>query len=363
VKIAYVGYLRAFAPDGVNHKVERQVAAWRRAGHTVEIFVLSRRPDDPSAEPVLEGNVYGFGSVPERAVRTLALGRDIRAFDPDVVYARYDRYIPPLPFLVPGRRVVVEINTDDREETRFWGTWHWRYNELNRRLTLPFAAGFVCVTYELAANRNFSRFGRPTVVIANSGDQRNAVELGPNASERPAAVMLIGSVDPWVGIDKAAQLAVALPELDVHLVGCGPQDLNGSARPANLHTHGRLTRAEYRPLMEASDFGIGPLAIHRKGIDEASPLKIREYLLHGLPTLVAHRDTDFLGQEPWFMLRLANDESNLDDVDRIRAWVAAVRGRRVPLDEVIGQIGIDAKEQTRLVFLEALARRPGARAR
>jgi hypothetical protein len=355
MRIAFVCYPRAFAVDGVNHKIARQTAAWRSAGHDVEVFALSAAPSVAGTPPALHAHIFVFDSFSERIRQTIATARAVRRFRPDIVYLRYDRYVPPLPPLLWPLRMAFEVNTDDTLETVFWGRSHWIYNEVNRRVSLPLATGLICVTYELASADTFTRFRKPTAVIANGGDAADVAAVPSAPGPRPSAVMLVGSVGPWVGLDKAVRFARAHPDVDVQVVGCDAASL-GLPAPPNLTTHGLMSRSEYRSLLAGADFGIGPLAVHRKGMDEASPLKVREYLLHGLPVLIAHRDTDFLDAEPWYLLRLPNVEDNVEQsVDRVRAWAQSVRGRRVPHATVVRRIGMAAKEETRLTFLTALA--------
>ena len=101
----------------------------------------------------------------------------------------------------------------------------------------------------------------------------------------------------------------------------------------------------------------GTLALHRKQMNEACPLKVREYLAFGLPVVIGYGDTDLTGIEPWWLLRVPNAEDNVrQNAERIRSFIADVRGRRVPRDEVADRIGAAAKEQRRLEFMERLAR-------
>jgi len=90
---------------------------------------------------------------------------------------------------------------------------------------------------------------------------------------------------------------------------------------------------------------------------EACPLKVREYLAHGLPTVIAYDDTDFLDVSPWFLLKLPNEESNVvENVDAIRSFMEGVRGRRVARAEVAERIGSQEKERRRLAFIAGLTR-------
>jgi hypothetical protein len=136
------------------------------------------------------------------------------------------------------------------------------------------------------------------------------------------------------------------------------------AAPSNLHVHGRLDRDHYRPIMAAADFGIGPLALHRKGMSEATPLKVRDYLIHGLPVLIAHLDTDFPGEAPWYLLQIPNTEQTIrGSLPAIEAWIESIAGRRVPRADVLERIGSEAKERARVAFFEDVARRPRRRRR
>ena len=102
---------------------------------------------------------------------------------------------------------------------------------------------------------------------------------------------------------------------------------------------------------------------------EASPLKVRDYLSHGLPVLLAHDDTDFPGAAPWYLMQIANDEDNVTtSLAAIEAWADSLAGRRVPREDVVARIGIDAKEAARVTFFERVSllaagkRRPKRRA-
>jgi Glycosyltransferase Family 4/Glycosyl transferases group 1 len=368
LKIAYICYVSAFTGDGVNDKIATQVGLWEQAGHDVRLLCLWRAPDNGPERPMLPGAIFTFRTPSERVRATIALARTARRLSPDIVYLRYDRFVPPLAPLLWPLPVAVEINTDDRVEFAFYGRAGWLYNELNREATLRAAAGLVSVTHELARSSAFSRYRKPTIVVANGGDSANISAVPPANNARPEAVMLIGALPlaSWVGADKIVALARALPELTVHLVGAGSAQAldaragSASRLPTNIVIHGALTRDEYRNLLARADFGIGPLALHRKGMSEAAPLKTREYLLHGLPVLMAHHDTDFLGEEPWFLLRLPNSEDNVaTSLPAIRAWAASIRGRRVPRDAVVARLSSEGKEGARLAFLAQLAR--GAR--
>src|SRR5690606_3952676 len=126
--------------------------------------------------------------------------------------------------------------------------------------------------------------------------------------------------------------------------------------PSNVTAHGQLAYANYRAALAFADVAIGTLALHRKGMGEACPLKIREYLAHGLPTITAYSDTDFMEPRP-FILQLPNEERNVrDNLPSIDRFVSAWRGHRVPR-EAVQHLDIQHKERSRIDFLTEVVSR------
>lgn len=354
MRIAYVCHWNLDGEDGVSKKVETQARTWRDAGHEVTVFTLA--PGQAGDRAVIRAFPYG-----DRRAATRALVRAVREARPDAVYLRYDLFLPSVWSLARNVPTVVEVNSDDRAEARNWrGPVARAYNELNRRVLLGRAAGIVYVTRELATSPSFAPFrDRRHAVVANG------IVLGPEpAPARPGArtrAVFLGSArQPWHGVDKLARLAAALPDVDVDVVGYTPDQLRaaGAELPSNLRVHGWLTRAEYEPLLTDADLGVGTLALHRKGMREAAPLKVREYLAAGLPIVIGYDDVDLAASgDPWWLLRVPNTDADVDPT-RFAEFAASVRGRRVPQDEIRPLISVEAKERARLELLAFAAGRP-----
>ena len=358
MRIAYACYWFLLERDGVVAKIEAQVAQWRANGHEVEVFCLARvYPAQQATKP--PWRMFFFESPYGRYTGTRELVAAVRAWNPDVVYLRYDLFLPPLPQLVREFSTVVEINADDREEARLRiarARLASAFNEVNRRVLLSRARGLVCVTHELARSPNFTRFDKPTITIGNGVDLDAVAELPPASNERPRVIFLGSARQVWHGVDKIAWLAERMPEADFDVVGYRPEYID-IPLPPNMVVHAPLARADYEPLLARADMAVGTLALHRKNMREACPLKVREYLAHGLPVVVGYADTDFVGVDAWYLLRLPNEESNVrDHVDDVRQFLGEVRGRRVPRAEVADRIGSQAKERRRLEFVAGLLR-------
>lgn len=354
MRIVYVCYWDFSAPGGVPEKIRMHTAAWRAAGHDVHVLCLARGRARP------EGGLGDWTTFPaaggvERVRATRALEQEALRLRPDVAYVRYDLYTPPLPRLLRSVRSAVEINTDDRVEARVIRSRGGRlYNELNRRVVLGRAAGFVCVTHELAERSSLARLRKPTIVLANGIDLDAIEPLPAPVASRPRAVFLGTPHQPWQGVDKVLRIAEALDGVDFDIVGCRPEDTLAPP-PPNVSLHGVLPRSQYTGVLARADVAIGTLALHRKGMTEASPLKVREYLAHGVPVVLGYEDTDFIGDDPWFLLRLPNVEDNVD-AGRVAlpGFIERVRGRRVRREEIAERIGSKVKEARRLEFLARL---------
>ena len=353
MRIAYVCRWNAFAADGVCAKIGAQVRAWRERGHDVDVFCLSPAGEGAAA---LEGELFLWRTPWEAMAATRRLRRAVNERRPDVVYLRYGLFAPSLGPLVRRSRSAVEVQTDDRAEARqLRGPAGRAYNELNRRALLGGAAGLVCVTHELA--RANARWGTPVEVVTNGIDLDGVPIAARRDRERPLAAFLLGLPMPWHGLDKLLALARAVPDWDFAVIGVAPAGLPRDA-PANVFGHPRMGRDRYAQLLADADVGIGSLALHRTGLTEASPLKVREYLAHGLPIVIGYEDTDFIGRDPWFVLRLPGTEDNVaGGAHDIRAFLDRVRGRRVARADVEPLIGSGPKEDARLAFLGSLAGR------
>jgi hypothetical protein len=124
-----------------------------------------------------------------------------------------------------------------------------------------------------------------------------------------------------------------------------------SEPPKNVVLHGALPTDQYVRIMQRADAGIGTLALHRNGMSEASPLKVREYLASGLPVIIGYTDTDFKGDQA-FILKMPNTEENVrESMDGIRSFVTAWKGRRVER-RWIEALDTRKKEAERLAFFQ-----------
>ena len=347
MRIAYVARYYFGSPSGVLDKIVGQVAQWRAHGHCVKLFGLTGDGSTaiPSTLPnrcaSTRGYLARFGTMP-------SLFGDVVTWRPDLVYLRYFTYQPGLRRVFTGAPVIVEVNANDTVEMALVS---WKSHVLNlatRSRVLRQTSGFVFVTNELACSPSFASFAKSRAVVGN-GISLADIPLRTKAPDngRPRLFFMGLGASPWHGLDKILQMAALRPGWRFDIVG--EAGVSGQRLPPNVTCHGRMTAREYSPLLAAADVAIATLAAHRTRLSEASPLKTREYLAAGVPTVLAYRDTDFLRGAP-FLLQLPNVEDNIrPHIRRIDEFVQRMRGVIVPRSSV-AHLDWSVKEPIRLDF-------------
>lgn len=366
MRIAYVSlhWPRA-AASSIGMKTNRHIQNWRQAGHEVEFFSHMHRVD-PSVE-LVGGRyfVYGqesgfFGRLRSEMARINAatqLIAAIKLFQPDLIFLRWSMYVFPIQRLMNVAPVIVEINTNDVAEHRLLGLAENLYNRLTRGLLLNGASGHVYATQELMDLEVFGRFHKPGIVLSNSLDMASTPFYDAPANQPPHLLFIGTPGMPWHGEEKLIALAESFPDLIIDIVGIEKINSHDQA-PPNLHLHGFLSGANYERMLAGADAAIGTLALHRKGMREAAPFKIRDCVARGIPCILPYIDTDFSGLDSRYFLSIPNLEDNVQTHGQaIRDFVYAMRGQRIPRKLVSDLMESSIKERERLQFFEKFVRR------
>lgn len=356
MKVAVLLHWNEGETSGVFKKVVSQIRAWECQGIIVSLHIISRNSHLGVWQQHLGKTPITFHVYRGLASRLKAWRDAVKAAkaqQPDVVYHRYDIYMPYLEVLSRNTSLVLEINTDDLIEYCLQGGLRCWYNRLTRGLLLKQASGLVFVTHELANSPHFTQYGRPCTVVSNGIALEDYRTLPPPQNGEPRLVFLGSAGQPWHGLDKVIRMAQYFPKWRFDVIGIGVEEI---PKPLpNVSVHGPLERQGYEIILAQSDVALGTLALHRKGVNEACPLKVREYLAFGLPVIIGYKDTDFPNGAPC-ILELPNIEDNVDTnlraiEDFVRRWM----GKRVVRDD-IAHLDIGVKEACRLEFMQKVVR-------
>ena len=355
MRIAYIFHLIDGPESGVFKKIMDQSRQWVGYGVDVSFFILTHRglarffTDASAGIPTF---VYEYVGGVDRLKKVSQLYASVLDYSVDIIYYRYDIYYPPFEELARRAPVVMEINADDILEFRLKNRLrHW-FNYFTRGRIFFNIAGVVFESHQLAESPHFARFGKPYLVMGNSINLERFPELPAPRNPDPV-VAFMGSADqPWQGIEKVLWLARHFRKWRFELIGPDFSNFNGI--PSNVMPHGFLNQLEYEPLIAGADAGIGPLSLYLAGKDESSPLKVREYLAYGLPTILGYRDTDFPEGVP-FLLQIGGSPDNvMNNISKIEKFVISWQGKRVSRD-MVSLLDVSVKEKKRLMFLSSVA--------
>jgi len=343
---------------GVGNKINSQVSIWKSMGHSVTLFSLT--PEPISAIPAVEQflfkpvtNIFLLKFLTRELARSAALTRlisQVRRYQPDVIYFRFGLFALPLQKLFRIAPVVMEVNSNDQVEYRSRGPFFYWLNRITRNFMFSHSAGWIASSRELA-DLEANRLHRKPVCVVSNGIELDKYAPIPAPQNRRPVLALVGSPGmSWHGVDKLILLAEHYPDLDIRVIGYRRDEIEGTI-PDNVRLYGYLEPEEVRRVLTEVDAVFGTLALHRKKMEEASPLKVRESLAYGIPVILAYRDTDLADIDSDLFLHLPNTQPNvLEHARTIHDFAFRVMGRRVERSLVLERINQYQKEERRLKF-------------
>ncbi|CCQ10300.1 hypothetical protein PALB_11650 [Pseudoalteromonas luteoviolacea B = ATCC 29581] len=347
MKIAYILSHNIDSNDGVVKKIYDQINAWQRTGHQVEVFTLCKGGN----KSLLTSRVYPFqGAIKSRLFANQSLIQDVDTFAPDIVYFRYDFWNASVYKLAAKYPLVVESNTASLFEASLQLKTEKSIKALLRytsliafhRLFETRIKGVVSVTSELF-DLEYKGKTIPNVTITNSVNLENYRPLKSVDANAKTSLCFLGSPNQaWHGLDIIEKLAKALPDYHFHIIGDKGSNTN------NVTYHGFLNKDAYNTILATCHIAIGTLALHRKGMTQACPLKVREYLLAGFPVILGYDDVINDNKPTWcFELNDLNENS----IKALSAFVEKQKCVIVPKEQ-LACIDIQTNEQKRLEFLQ-----------
>lgn len=361
MRIAYLIRWNEGPKSGVFKKVVSQVTEWVRQGHEVGLFLFTNNSNNEwesylqDVQVTVQTYRRGLGRFSDFRV----LIQHVEEWNPTVIYHRYDLFYFGLPELLRKIPSVLEINTNDMTEMRLGNKLKYMYHALTRDAVLHSTSGYVFVSGEIALTENFRRQAKDTTVIGNSIALHDFAQAPPAHNKEPRLIFIGTPGLSWHGVDAIALMAKEHSNWHFDIIGVPSTEIKKPI-PSNMIFHGKLTRAEYEPLMHQADVAIGSLALYRKKMGEASPLKVREYLAYGLPVINGYLDTDF-PEEVHFILQIPNEPKNtIKASEAIEKFVQSWRGRRVDRSQ-IEHLDTVVKEAERLRYMKRITEKGGIR--
>lgn len=366
MRVAYVVVERVAGNHGVPKKFAYQLAAWRKAGATCELFAAAEDADAPTR--LVEGQIFHRnrlrGPFAQWKEDRRVLSELVEALDdwkPDLVYLRWGYHKPEYIKISDRYPTIIEINGDILETAKLRAKERKGlqrllgfYVQASLPSLLSRAAGFIAVTHEVAKLSYLTKYGTPVGVYPNSIDlaEYSVLPFTCDENELPR-IVFIGNFAPWHGLDRVVELGkLTEGRLEIDIIGC---DAPRESVPSNVTFHGYLKKEDYSKIFAKASVGLDGLALFRKRMDEACPLKIREYLACGLPFILSARDTAFFDHEPDWILRIGNSENSVkDSVEDIVSFANQMKGRRIPHQETSAFIDSNVIEGEKVKFFKEI---------
>ncbi|MEM1142989.1 MAG: glycosyltransferase family 4 protein [Pseudomonadota bacterium] len=335
MRIAYLSDSTLPSHKANSVHVAKMVSAMVEGGHDLTLYCYAS-----GAEAVGVGEYYDLRhefslfTYPEtrfpgarRLLRMLA-ARTLSMDKYDLIYAR------DLHALVAAHSSQVpmcfEAHTPPQSA---WARW-----ALARLLRSPHFRRLVVISEALKQRflQDYPWLDDELVLVAHDGAdyvEANAATATREIGGRIDAVQIgyVGSLYPGKGADVVRDLAPVLPDVDFHVVGGTPSELDAfvvSKPPTNLYLHGQVPHAEVPGYLRRFDIALFPLqerVLLPSGVDIGpwtSPLKLFEFMAAGLPIIGSDlpivREVLKNGQNA--LLVAAND---------LTAWSSAVKRLRV----------------------------------
>lgn len=232
---------------------------------------------------------------------------------PNIIYIRDTQYFFNLySQLAKIAPTFVEIQTDIISEYKITNFKLYIIENILKRRYFKNISGFICITDEiLQIEKKFN--DKPGYVLGN-GINKDEIKFISKVNDNGYINLLfIGSPNmAWHGVDRlinSYKNAVNKNKFMIHIVG---YENNYNVNNNNIKFYGFINdKNKINELFSISDLGIGTLALYKKNMNEAAPLKVRQYLAKGLPVVIGYDDVDLKIDLP-FVLKVKNDNSNIN---------------------------------------------------
>lgn len=308
MRILYVINHQPHLLDGVNKKINDQVASWESFGHTVQVAVFCKKDSVINGSSVISRSTLferGWKTVFNRNKRFEAF---VESFAPDISYVRYHVFSNSVRNLFNHHRCMVEINNLPILEARrsftikpsFRGVARFFGALLTERFIRRSNAEIVTVSEDLSKKLREKMVKKNIYLVPNAIDLSRYTNFTYTPKSSKPQLTFIGTAghSPH-GVDYLEQIAKYLPDAEFNIVG-----YNGESS-GNIKYYGFLEKDDLEELLQFNtSVCVGSLAMFRVGLSDGSNLKTREYAARGFPIIMGHRDCGFYSDIPKWVLEI-----------------------------------------------------------
>ena len=161
--------------------------------------------------------------------------------------------------------------------------------------TLGYATGLIGVTHEILdyeKHRGKSKVSKQAEIVYPNGIEYCDMHLPDRRAEKIEILFVSSFFSPWHGLDLLINnMKVNRDNFILHIAGVvSHEDLQYLVSDKRVVLHGQLTHDGIKKLSAHCHCGLSSFALDRNGMKEACTLKVREYLMLGLPVYAGYQD-------------------------------------------------------------------------
>ena len=305
MKILYLTDTPFSLDKGVFNKIYNQIKIWQKAGNKVDVYSLH------DGNFLKKKNRYEIkhntGSNKLKTflnyqINSYKISRHLKQNKYDIIYSRYLLFSPYLIKIISNNKFIFEINSFERTEYLRRSKLTYYYYLLTKYFIEKNSTGYIFISNELK-DLNKKKLIKKNIVIGNGLEITKQPRIKPIGDN----VVFIGSKQHyWNGFDKILKLAQMNQNITFNIIGIEGRN------EKNIVYHGKLFEEDAKKIIRNSILGISTLALYRKNMNEASPLKSRLYLSEEIPIVYGYIDTDLNGDEK-FTLKICNSKKRIDN--------------------------------------------------
>ncbi len=222
-------------------------------------------------------------------------------------------------------------------------------------------SGFIGVTEEIRAYQEKKYYGKliPSSVISNGVKKRTSIDIDiPIIDEKRGDITFVffaGNDYIWNNFKRLADSLLNYSNFKIVYFG--------TIKHENKITHSNISYFKSYDLLDIQSLnhkntiGIGTLGLFKKKLNEACPLKVRDYWSLGFPVIMGYRDTDVINNkflEP-FVLEFPNDSSLLD-YKKIEEFIDQLKNyKRSDIINHLDKISIESKTKEYIKFINSIS--------
>jgi len=336
VKIAHISILPAYSP-GVFKKLEVKAKAARDAKLDIDFYLLNPVEEKRVDNLILIKQTYSF--VPFAFLRAIVFRLlKLRSLEKKIDLENYDYIVLRYPLVdgigtqkfirKHGHKIITEHHTDEVSELyslgRIVDLFRAKLEERYASAFLRQIKGLIGVTQEICDLELQKSGPKPYKMIPNGIDVESVAftKFTPFDGTKLNIVFIASEFVSWQGLESLLEglgRYKGSVSIELNLIGMLTEKqiaLLEKYRKENItiYEKGKQFGEALDGHLRQAHVAISSLALYKKNMKEACPLKSREYIARGLPFVYAYDDNDLEGDEDFALKLMPKALINIEEI-------------------------------------------------